>query len=113
MKSSSAKSGSALAIDVPLGRIERFCSRWGILDFALFGSVLRGDFRPDSDIDVLVSFESGVRHGIFDLIQMEEELKEIFGRDVDLLTRRGVEVSENASRREEILNTAEVVYARR
>jgi hypothetical protein len=70
-------------------------------------------FRAGSDVDVLVSFNPGVRHGIFDLIQMEEELKEICGRDVDLVTRRGVEVSENALRRDEILRTAEVVYARR
>ena len=100
-------------IDLSADRIGRFCERWGISEFALFGSVLRPDFGPESDVDVLVSFEPGVRHGLFDLIQMEEELKGIFGRDVDVMTRRGVEVSDNASRSQEILNTAEVVYVRR
>ena len=109
----SAKVAFPPPIDIPLDRVEHFCNQWGISEFALFGSVLRHDFGPESDVDVLVSFEPGVRHGIFDVIQMEEELKDLFGRDVDLLTRRGVEMSENAVRRDEILNNAEVVYARR
>jgi predicted nucleotidyltransferase len=109
----SARIAFPLPINIPLERVEQFCNRWGICEFALFGSVLRHDFGPDSDVDVLVTFEPGARHGIFDVIQMEEELKELFGRDVDLLTRRGVELSENALRRDEILKNAEVVYARR
>jgi predicted nucleotidyltransferase len=109
----SARIAFPLPINIPLDRIEHFCSRWHISEFALFGSVLRHDFGPDSDVDVLVTFEPGIRHGIFDIIQMEEELKELFGHDVDLLTRRGVEMSDNAARRDEILTNAEVVYARR
>ena len=107
------KSSPSVRLELSPERIARFCERWGISEFALFGSVLRQDFGPESDVDVLVSFSQGVRHGIFDLVQMEEELREMFGRDVDVVTRLGVEVSENASRRDEIFKTAEVVYARR
>ena len=92
--------------------IEAFASRWRISKIALFGSVLRDDFRPNSDIDVLISFAPGVRHGVFDLMRMEEELEQIFGRRVDLLTRRSVELSGDPAARREILETAEVIYAR-
>lgn len=93
--------------------IRAFCGRWNIIEFALFGSVLRPDFRPDSDIDVLVRFREGVRYSLFDLVQMGDELEAIFGRRVDLLDRIAVEQSANYIRREEILNAAEVVYAER
>lgn len=95
-----------------MDRIQQFCERWDVEQFALFGSVLRDDFRPDSDIDVLVSFAPGVRHGMFDVIRMEDELRDLLGRPVDLLTRRGVEVSHNRVLRDGILGSAEVIYAR-
>lgn len=79
-------------------------------EFALFGSVLRDDFKPDSDIDVLVDFEQDSGRTLFDLVDMIDELKNIFGRDVDLLTRKAVERSRNYIRRKEILSSAEVVY---
>jgi predicted nucleotidyltransferase len=77
----------------------------------LFGSVLRPDFKPGSDIDVLVSFSESARYSLFDLIHMEEELKKIFGRAVDLVDRRAIERSRNYIRRQEILSSAERVYA--
>jgi predicted nucleotidyltransferase len=92
-------------------QIREFCSKWRVAEFALFGSVLRDDFRPESDVDVLVRFVEGVRYGFFAIGQMEEELRAIFGREIDLVTRTGVEVSENAPLRRAILNTAKVVYA--
>jgi predicted nucleotidyltransferase len=91
-------------------RIAEFCRRWEATQFSLFGSALRDDFGPDSDVDVLVSFRPGAHWTLLDLAQMQEELGAILGRKVDLLTRRGVEQSRNPLRREAILSTAEVVY---
>lgn len=90
--------------------IVRFCGRWDIVELALFGSVLRDDFRPDSDVDVLVSFGPEARPILFDVVEMQDEQQAIFGREVDLLTRRAVEASRNHKRRQAILSTAETVY---
>jgi uncharacterized protein len=90
--------------------IAAFCRRWGIVELALFGSVLRDDFRPDSDVDVLVTFAPDAHPTLFDLVDMQDELRAIFGREVDLLTRRGVEASRNPERRQAILSTAELLY---
>ena len=97
-------------IDIPAEGIAAFCERWQVTEMALFGSVLRDDFGPDSDIDVLVAFREGARHTLFDMVRMEEELKEVFGRDVDLVCRRGIEQSGNYLRREAILQSAETIY---
>ena len=97
-------------IDVPSDRIADFCRRWQITDLALFGSVLRDDFGPDSDVDVLAGFREGARHTLFDLDDMELELKEIFGLKVDLVSRRGLEASRNYMRRNSILKSAQVIY---
>jgi uncharacterized protein len=96
---------------IPGEAVTAFCQRWNITELALFGSVLRPDFKPDSDIDVLVSFSESARYSLFDLIHMEEELKKIFGRAVDLVDRRAIERSRNYIRRQEILSSAERVYA--
>ncbi|MBU4374114.1 MAG: nucleotidyltransferase family protein [Candidatus Methanoperedenaceae archaeon] len=99
------------SIEIPKEKIAEFCRKWKIREFALFGSVLREDFRPDSDIDVLVTFSKDARHTLFDLVHMENELKEIFGREVDIVSRRGIEASRNYIRKNTILNSAEAVYA--
>lgn len=99
-----------LRIVLPREKIAAFCRKWKVREFSVFGSVLRDDFRPDSDIDVMVDFEPGTRHGLFDLVSMTDELKAIFGRDVDLLTRRSVEQSPNYIRRKAILSSTEVLY---
>ena len=88
-----ARLAGRLALDQD--RLAAFCRRWGVADMALFGSVLRDDFRPDSDVDVLVAFVPDARHGLFDLVEMEDELSGLFGRRVDLVTRRAVEESDN------------------
>jgi predicted nucleotidyltransferase len=98
------------AIDMPETRIADFCRRWGVHELALFGSVLRDDFRPDSDVDVLVAFEPGVRRTLFDLGAMQEELEALFGRSVDLVERRAIEQSENYLRRRRILASLRPVY---
>jgi hypothetical protein len=82
-----------------------FCRRWKVTEFALFGSVLRDDFGPDSDVDVLVSFAAETRYSLFDLVHMEDELRTLFGRDVDMVTRRAVENTTNTWRREAILGS--------
>ena len=90
--------------------IERFCKANEIVRFALFGSVLRDDFRPDSDIDVLVKFDENARTMLFDLDRMEEELKDMFGRDVDLVSQLGVEMSMNHMRKRAVLDSALTIY---
>lgn len=87
-------------------RLAAFCQRWSVTELALFGSVLRDDFRPDSDVDVLVAFAPTARRGLFDLVEMESELAGLFGRRVDLVTRRAVEESDNWIRRRAILDSA-------
>ena len=81
-----------------------------MLELALFGSVVRDDFGPDSDIDVLVSLDRAARHTLLDLHEMEEELQALFGRKVDLVSRRGIENSRNPVRRNSILQSAQVIY---
>jgi hypothetical protein len=93
--------------------LERFSRRWGISELSLFGSILGDEFRPDSDVDILVSFRSGTHRTLFDLVRMEEELKTIFGRSVDLVERNAVEQSENYIRREQILRNCEPIYVTR
>jgi predicted nucleotidyltransferase len=77
-----------------------------------FGSVLRDDFRPDSDIDVLVTFGPDHPPTLFGLIEMQDELEALFGRDVDLLSRRAIEASRNPYRRQSILDSARIIYAK-
>jgi uncharacterized protein len=91
--------------------IEKFCKKWKITEFALFGSVLREDFRPDSDVDVLVTFSPDSDWGIEHLLDMKEELEALFGRAVDLVEKRLVEESRNYIRRKHILSHMEAVYA--
>ena len=96
-------------MDIPLDGIRRFCQKWKIVEFSLFGSVLRDDFRPDSDVDVLVSFAPDAGwdywHG---WPEMHDELQSLFGREVDLVEKGTVR---NPFRRESILRTHRVVYA--
>jgi predicted nucleotidyltransferase len=97
-------------IPIAKDKVGEFCRRWKIVELALFGSVLRDDFRPDSDVDVLVTFARGARWTLDDLLAMREELERIFGRPVDLVEKRLVEQSPNYIRRKHILKHAEVVY---
>jgi predicted nucleotidyltransferase len=100
-------------IAVDRQKIADFCRRWKIVELSLFGSVLRDDFRSDSDIDVLVTFAADAEWSLFDAVTMEEELSAMFGRRVDLISRRAVEGSDNWIRREAILSAAEPLYAAR
>ena len=100
-------------IHLPEERIGAFCRKWKVKELSLFGSVLRDDFRPDSDVDVLVDFLDDARWGLFDLIHMEEELSTILQRKADLVDRRSVEAARNYIRRRHILNSLEPVYVAR
>src|SRR5436305_8175152 len=97
-------------IHIPEAEIQSFCRRWQIVELSLFGSVLREDFRPDSDVDVLVTFAPEARPSLFDMVGMQEELEAIFGREVDLVERKAVEQSENYIRRKRILSDLVPVY---
>lgn len=87
------------------------CEKWQIRRFELFGSVLRGDFQPDSDVDVLVEFAPEARVSLFEFYDVEQELMALFGRRVDLVERRAVEKSPNSFRRNQILGDATLLYA--
>ncbi|MBI3302043.1 MAG: nucleotidyltransferase family protein [Deltaproteobacteria bacterium] len=100
-------------IPIDRDKIAEFCRRWKITEFAFFGSVLRDDFRPDSDVDVLVTFASDAEWSLFDHVDMQEELSGILGRKVDLVSRRGIERNANWLRRKAILGTAEPYYVAR
>jgi len=95
-------------IPIPDGRIRDFCRKWKIAELSVFGSVLREDFRPDSDVDVLVTFAVDAQWTLYDWVDMIAELREIFGRDVDLLSSQSIR---NPFRRHEILKTRETLYA--
>lgn len=94
-------------VDIPMVRVREFCRRWKIAEFSLFGSVLRDDFRDDSDVDVLVSFEPDEQWDLFDLAQMRKELADIFGRPVDLVEKEAIR---NPFRRHSILSTCKVIH---
>lgn len=95
-----------MKILVPKDQLADFCRKNHIRKLALFGSVLREDFRPDSDVDVLVEFEPGHVPG-FGFIRIQEELSQLFGRTVDLVTPKFL----NRRIRDEVVRNAEVQYA--
>ena len=95
-------------VQVPTEKIEAFCRKWKVVEMALFGSVLRKDFRPDSDVDVLVTFAPDDGWSLWDLIDMRDELRQVLGRKIDLVEQRSLV---NPFRRRSILRTRQVIYA--
>ncbi len=93
--------------------IAEFCQHWHIIEFAVFGSVLREDFHPDSDIDVLVTFAPEAKRGLTETLQMQDELKAMFHREVDFIVKTALKKSQNWLRRQTILDSAQVIYAAR
>jgi predicted nucleotidyltransferase len=91
-------------------RIRVFCKMWKVKELSLFGSVLRSDFGAESDVDILVAFHEDAVWGLLDHVQMEQELSTLLGRDVDLISKRAVEQSQNWIRRREILDTARPLF---
>jgi Predicted nucleotidyltransferases len=88
-----------------------FCRKWKIRQMCVFGSILRNDFRPDSDIDFLADFEEDAEWDLLDHIDMEDELAQMLGRRIDLVTRYSIETSGNAVLKKEILGSAEPILA--
>ncbi len=97
-----------IRIDIPKDKIAEFCRKWQVKELAIFGSAIGDDFRHDSDVDVLVVFQDNAKRNLFDHMRAEEELKEIFGRDVDLVEKKAIM---NPFRRHHILSNHEVIYA--
>ncbi|MBI1299803.1 hypothetical protein GC175_33170 [bacterium] len=96
---------------LPVPEIDDFCLRWNVVEFALFGSILREDFTTNSDIDVLVTFAPDFVYTFRQLTAMQTELETLLGRPVDLLDKEAVQSSPNYIRRKAILGSAEIVYA--
>lgn len=96
------------AVPLPIAPMIDLCDRWQIVELALFGSVLRDDFRPDSDIDLLLTFAPGVVWSLFDWLDLQQEFATLLHRPVDLVNKAGLV---NPYRRREILATAQVIYA--
>jgi len=97
-----------VVLHIPTDRIVAFCEKWKVSELSLFGSVLREDFGPESDVDVLVSFMPGASYGIDEHVAMVGELREMFGREVDLVRDGSLK---NPFRRHEILSTRRVIHA--
>lgn len=95
-------------VPVPMDKVESFCRRWKVRELSLFGSVLRSDFGPGSDVDVLVDLRPDHGLSLYDWVDMIAELRSIFGREVDLVAKSGLT---NPIRRQIILRSAEVLYA--
>lgn len=97
----------SVAIEVDKAAVQRFCEKWRIREFALFGSVIRDDFGPDSDIDVLVTLGPAAEWDLFDWIELENELAALFGRPVDVVEKSAIR---NPYRRKAILADYEVIH---
>ena len=99
-----------LPIDLPYELLADYCRRWKITKLEVFGSVLRDDFGPDSDIDFLVTFDPTAHWTLFDWVHAQDELAGVVGRPIDLVSRRPIEQSENWIRRRSILDSARTIY---
>jgi len=94
-----------------MAQIKDLCQRKQIIEFALFGSVLRDDFKASSDVDVLITFAPHARKGLLTLAQIKLELEALLGREVDVLTKKSLENGRNLARCHNILESAKVLYA--
>ena len=99
-----------LPIAIEAAALERFCEKWKIVRLEVFGSVLRDDFRPDSDIDFLATYAQDAHRSLFDLVDLRDELSLMLGRKVDIVSRVGIERSRNWIRQGDILRTAVPIY---
>ena len=97
-------------LEIPSPGLESFCRKWRVRELSLFGSVLRDDFTPESDIDVLVSFDPDATWSLWDLTEMRDDLTALIGRPVDLVEREGLR---NPFRRDKIMQSRKVIYVAR
>jgi predicted nucleotidyltransferase len=98
-------------IEIPTDTLAEICRKWKIKELALFGSVLRDDFGPESDMDVLVEFDADAPWSSFDVTRLWRELQELFGRPISFVERPALLKHHNSWLRHEILSTAHRVYA--
>ncbi len=98
-------------IALPKKALAAFCQKWKVQELSLFGSVLRDDFGPDSDIDFLVRFAPSAEWSLWDRAQMQQELSELLHRKADVVSKTALEHSSNPIRKQHILNHAKVIYA--
>jgi len=99
-----------MKLDFDVNAVRQFCRERGISKLELFGSVLRDDFREDSDVDLLATVRPDVKCGLFEWVELKEGLEKIFGRPVDLVSRRAIERSQNTYRKRSILARTEPIY---
>ena len=102
---------SKLAIPLPMDEIRAFCRKWKIARLEVFGSILRDDFGPESDVDFLVTWAEGANWGWGEYLRAGGELSALIGRKVDFVERSAIEESRNWIRREDILGTARDINA--
>ena len=95
-----------IAIDIPKEQLRDFCRRWKVTEFALFGSVTREGFGPNSDVDVIIALPPDAPRSLDAWMQMHDELQDIFGREIDLIERHGLDRMRNYLRRDAILDSA-------
>jgi uncharacterized protein len=91
-------------------QLAEFCERWQIAELAFFGSILRDDFNVESDIDVLVTYKPSAKRGLFEKLNLKDELSLLFHREVDVVSKKAIETSYNWLRRKNILSSAEIIY---
>ncbi len=94
-------------IEIAEDALTSFCMKWKVRELSLFGSILRDDFGPESDIDVLITFEPEAPWSLWDLMDMQKELQNLTGRPIDLIEKEGLR---NPFRKSEILSTNRVIY---
>lgn len=97
-------------LGLSINAVAAFCCQWGIVNLALFGSVLRDDYQEESDIDILVTFAPDARQGLLTLAKIKHELESLLNRPVDIAVKSSVEASDTWIRRREILATAHTIY---
>ncbi len=102
-----------LSVEIPVEPLHDFCQRWKVSELAVFGSALHENYKLDSDLDLLISFEKDSQWGFFDLVNMESELGIIFNKKIDLVEKTAISSSENYLRRKGILENAQIIYQSR
>jgi predicted nucleotidyltransferase len=106
------KSIRKLNFPISKSKIVKFCERWKVVELTVFGSAIRDDFNPEkSDVDLLVSFSEDAEWSLLDEVKMQEELKLILDKDVDLISKKAIESSKNWLRRDAILSDTKTIYA--
>jgi hypothetical protein len=98
-------------LKIPEERLRKICEKYLVKELAIFGSALDGDFNDDSDIDLLYTFQDNAEHSLFSKVRIKEEFEKLFGRPVDLISRKAIENSRNIYKKRAILEHSKVIYA--